>query len=480
MMLRRLLLNAGSIVTHETLNRATTFVLYLIVARYLDDAAFGRLSLSLTLLYIVQVLAGFGLRTYMSREVARDRTTAGRYLGNGLVVSLAASLVALGLLAALTWGAGYPPETRLAVLLFGLGAVPYAVGSVCQGLFQGLERMQLIPAVNVPANVLKLAAAVLLLEGGSDIGAVALAVTGSQLLAAGVSLVLALRLVGAAGVRAAVDRESLVAVARGSAAFMGIDAVVAVWSVLPLFLLSLYASEAEVGHFGAATQLLVPASLVVTAVMVAALPTLSRGFVEGAARLRGMTHALLAVTLAIAVPAAAGLVFLAPDALRVTYGPSFEEGALALRVMAPMVVFQAVTTALGDALLAGLKERVTLRIVALNSLVALLLGLLLTPRLGATGAALAALTAGVVNVGQHYLPAVRLLGSVRLLKAGWRPVVAALAMVAVLDAARVHRLVPGVLLGGAVYLVTLTLLLWPALGGPRGLRARLAQAWTRS
>src|SRR5690606_36569547 len=283
MMLRRLLLNAGSIVTHETLNRATTFVLYLIVARYLDDAAFGRLSLSLTLLYIVQVLAGFGLRTYMSREVARDRATAGRYLGNGLVVSLAASLVALGLLAALTWGAGYPPETRRAVLLFGLGAVPYAVGSVCQGLFQGLERMQLIPAVNVPANVLKLAAAVLLLEGGSGIGAVALAVTGSQLLAAGVSLVLALRLVGAAGVRAAVDRESLVAVARGSAAFMGIDAVVAVWSVLPLFLLSLYASEAEVGHFGAATQLLVPASLVVTAVMVAALPTLSRGFVEGAA-----------------------------------------------------------------------------------------------------------------------------------------------------------------------------------------------------
>ena len=55
--MRKLASNLLSLMTNDLLSRVTVFVIYALVARYLGPAAFGQLSLTLTLFYIFQVFS---------------------------------------------------------------------------------------------------------------------------------------------------------------------------------------------------------------------------------------------------------------------------------------------------------------------------------------------------------------------------------------------------------------------------------------
>lgn len=480
-MTRRLLANAAALLSSEAVQRAATFLVYLLVARYLGDVAFGRLSLALTLAYVAQVTGGFGLRTFVTRTVATDRGTTAAYLVHGVAVALAASLATVAALAAFVAVAGYGPETATVVLVLALTAVPHAVGSVAEGLFQAHERMDVLARVHVPLQLARLGAAWWLLRGGADLLPLAVVWVGVQTVIAACLLALAARLPTARGHRAAFDPRRAVAVARGAATFMAIDATIAVWSSVPVVLLSVLRSEVDAGRFNAAAQLLVPVMLVLQSGTSAVLPVMARRFAEGADGLRGVASGTLEALMAIAWPAAVGLFVLAPALLPWVYGdPGFAASALALRVLVVAVLFRAVTATLGHVLLAGLQERVTLRIVAVNTVVVLVLGLALVPAFGVVGAALAVAVAGAVNVAQHHAPAVRTAGPLPLWRTSWRPAAAALAMAAVVTAVDPATVPGAIALGALAYGVALAgLYLLPAAGaGPTGARRRLG--WRRS
>ncbi|TEU13176.1 MAG: hypothetical protein E3J25_06220, partial [Anaerolineales bacterium] len=59
--LRRIARNAASILASDIVSRATTFVLYALVARYLGAVEFGQMSLALSMFYTFGVFAGAGL-----------------------------------------------------------------------------------------------------------------------------------------------------------------------------------------------------------------------------------------------------------------------------------------------------------------------------------------------------------------------------------------------------------------------------------
>ena len=121
---------------------------------------------------------------------------------------------------------------------------------------------------------------------------------------------------------------------------------------------------------------------------------------------------------------AAGILFvLADKVLTLLYhGDKFLAAVPVLRILVWSIVLGAITQALGQVLLAGGREIVTLRIVAVNAVVSLTLGVLLINLLGPLrGAPLATLIAGGVNVVQHYVPVSRLLGGISMGRLAWSP-----------------------------------------------------------
>ena len=92
---RRIAGNLASLLTSQVVNRAATFVVYALVARYLGAFEFGQLTLAFTLFSIAETLAEMGLRTLVTREVARDRANTSMYFVNGSAIVFGGSLLSI-------------------------------------------------------------------------------------------------------------------------------------------------------------------------------------------------------------------------------------------------------------------------------------------------------------------------------------------------------------------------------------------------
>ena len=472
--LPRLLQNAAALLTSDVLNRATTFVMYLLVARYLGVFEMGQMSLALSLFYIFQVLAVAGLKTLIVREVAKDLTKTDQYLVNGSAVMVASSLLAVAAMLLFVWVMGYSRETASVIVLLSLGLLPFSLAAVHEAIFQAWERMHYIAYANVPVNVIKVALAFLVLSLGYSVFQLALLIVASHLLIVIVEASFMLRYITKP--RGALDASFSLTMTRTTLTFLGIDVVIAVWTSLPVILLSKLTSETEVGLYSAAAQLLVPVTLVLKSVVISLFPIMCRRFTDSFQDLKQISDYLIEGLLMIALPTTVGLFFLADSALLLLYGErEFLQAATTLRVIVWLLIFTALTSALGQVLLAGLRERITLRIVTLNALIGLTLGLILISQFGLLGAAVATLLTATLNFVQHYVAVSKLLSGVALGRLAWRPALACLCMAAYLLLVE-QGVFLSILSAGALYASVLALLTVWSLGGPRQLRRYLRGA----
>src|SRR5260370_27302699 len=152
------------IVASEVMNRATSFVLYAMVARHLGTFEFGQLSLAFSLFYVFQVSAVAGLKILIVRDVAKDQSRTRLYFKNSCAIVAASSFASVVLLSLFIRLMHYSPATNLIVLLLSAGLFPNAISAVCEGIFQTWESVRYIACVNVPANIAKIGGAYLLLS----------------------------------------------------------------------------------------------------------------------------------------------------------------------------------------------------------------------------------------------------------------------------------------------------------------------------
>jgi O-antigen/teichoic acid export membrane protein len=423
--------NAFSILTSDVMNRATTFVLYALVARHLGGREFGQLSLALTFFYTFQVLALGGMKTVIVREVAKEKADTSAYFVNGCVIVSLFSLAAI----AGQWGfirvMHYTPATSRFITLLSLGLVPYTLSGVCEGIFQAWERMHYIAYVNVPVNVAKIGAAFLLLSRNSGLDAIVLILLSSLAAIAAIELWILLRRFPA--LRGAFNLRFSLATTRSAFTFLGIDGIIAVMYSLNFLFLSKAATEVQVGLYNTATQVVTPLLLVYQSIAKGLFPVMCRTIEPGLHSLKRIAEQAVAVLLALALPAVTGLYFIGDRVISILYkNPVFVQAFPALRIIAWILILQVFTSVLGQVLVASHHESVTLRLVVVDALVSLVTGWPLIHYFGVPGAATAVLLTGLVDCVQHYIPVSRLLSGISLTKIAWKPVVAVSCMAAYL------------------------------------------------
>jgi O-antigen/teichoic acid export membrane protein len=431
--LRKTGCNALSILTSDVLNRATSFVLYALVARRLGAHEFGQLSLALTLFYIFQIFAVAGLKTLIIRQVTNDRSQTRLYFIHGCIIVALSSFAFLVVLSGFVRLMRYPAGTSLVILLLSLGLFPYAFSALCEGIFQAWEQMRYIPYVNVPVNIAKIGCAYVILSANRGLYAVVLVLLFSLVATAGIEAWIIFWRFPAP--QASIDFHFSLTTIRSAVTFLGIDGTTAIMSALNVILLSKLATDTEVGLYSAATQLMVPLLLVYQSIAQSIFPVMCRKVEPGFQSLKRIAEQLIEVLLVLALPAVAGLFFLGDRALSILYkNPAFLQAFPALRIMAWILILQVFTSVLGQVLVASHREKVTLRIVVVDTLVNLLVGWPLISRFGLLGAALALLVTRVADCFQHYIPVSRLFSGIPLGKIVWKPIVAAAFMTAYLAA----------------------------------------------
>ncbi|HBY95045.1 MAG TPA: hypothetical protein DEP84_13980, partial [Chloroflexi bacterium] len=176
---RRVAKNSLAPMALALLNKAVDTVFAAFMARILGPAGLGAYAFAISIIWYFIIFTTFGLGTLLTREVARDRTAAGRYLAN--TVALRLVLLALAtpvlVLVILVWETlfGLDRTTSWAIVLLAVGLIPSTLADAMTAVFRAYEKFEIPALISTLSTFIKVSAGAGVLIAG--FGIVGLAAT---------------------------------------------------------------------------------------------------------------------------------------------------------------------------------------------------------------------------------------------------------------------------------------------------------------
>ena len=158
-------------ITLMLINKLLDMAFAMLMLRVLSPADAGQYYFAVLVISWFDILTGFGLNALMTRDIARDRSQANRYLTNAIVLRSVLCVLTVPALAAFALARGLTnpiePRTLLAIAMFGLALLPSNVAASYSAVFSAWERMELPAAVTTLSTLLKVAFGTLALGLGT-------------------------------------------------------------------------------------------------------------------------------------------------------------------------------------------------------------------------------------------------------------------------------------------------------------------------
>ncbi len=386
------------------------FGLNIVVARTLGAHGAGLFFLALTVITIAGVLGRLGLDAAVVRFVA-SAAVSGRWdrvkgVGrHAILVTLGASLI---LAAAVTLSAGWmaesvfrKPDLTAPLMWMSLAIVPFALHQLGAQLLKGLKRiffsqitLAILPAAAIPAVLLF----------GRRYGTPGAAA--GYAAAAGFAVLVSLflwraALHGRSGQAVLEQRSELMDAARPLFALAALNLVMS-WSAS--FLVGVWRPASDVALYNVAHRTAFLTTLMLTSVNSIAAPKFAELYHTRDLEALGATarnSARMMVVLALPVLLTFVLV---PGFVMGLFGPEFEVGASVLVILALGQFVNVSTGSVGFVLIMTGRERMARNNAAVAAGVNIVLQVLLIPRFGAVGAAIAtAVSVALLNLTAAYL-----------------------------------------------------------------------------
>ncbi|MDP1676394.1 MAG: flippase [Bacteroidota bacterium] len=174
--------NVAILFIRQIFTWASTFVLLLFLPRYLGPENYGKYYLAQSLTMIFSVLIDFGGHYWITKEVSRDRERVGQIIVDALALRgmmWILSFIGINLYALMV---GYDSETRMVVMIFGLGMIWSAGTGVISSCYQGFELLR-YPAYSSVATsaFISIVGVIALIAGIGPIGFTVITVLGGLL-----------------------------------------------------------------------------------------------------------------------------------------------------------------------------------------------------------------------------------------------------------------------------------------------------------
>ncbi|MGB6063222.1 MAG: oligosaccharide flippase family protein [Desulfomonilaceae bacterium] len=165
----------------NVLNPFISFILVLVISRYLGVRGLGEYSLVLSYIGIFNTLAALGLEDLVVREVARRPDDAHLFFFNAGIFGSISSLVALVAMDALVAAMGYEKQVVYAAFVCSLALVASTTMSYMEAIFRSVEKAEYVAVTYVLENLLRVGVCVWLLLYGYGIVALFCGILGSRI-----------------------------------------------------------------------------------------------------------------------------------------------------------------------------------------------------------------------------------------------------------------------------------------------------------
>jgi len=386
MALDRIFRNASYLMASEVVSKLMEFAFVIIVARSLGPTGFGQLSSALAYVGLYFFLTDLGLTPLAARELAKDRGNARKLIGDVASAKALLNVAVYGVMAAAAYATGYPSGFIALVLLLGLASSLESYNYVFNSVFQGYERLEHAAVARTVSSVVLLAAALAASTLRLDVTGYAFAYIASRLACAAYGLAASR---GYVQITLSYDTASWRRLLGQSWPFGMTLVFTGAFMSADVVLVSHYLGNEEAGLYSAASKLIVALGFILSAYNQAVYPALSAAYGQ-LREFRAIGGFYLNSMLFIAVPMATLVSANATSIIGLAYSDGYEASTALLSALVWWMAVAFVSSPYHRVLEAAGMQRKVLEAVALGTVLAVSLDVVLIPRYGAIAAAYAA------------------------------------------------------------------------------------------
>jgi O-antigen/teichoic acid export membrane protein len=459
--IQRLLSNTILAFIANTIAKLSSSILFILVGRLIGPEEAGIFNLGVTYYTILLALSTLGLHELLIREIAPKRDESGYYLVNYTILRLASSIILyIGLLLFLQLNLPYSEETKSVLLIMSLAIFPEAVFSLCQAFFIAFEK-QAAPTLSALLNAaIRLGLGFYLLQNGAGAVTVAWVLPLSTTLSLLVFPPAIIQLTRSLpqSVRPRFDRKFSLQQLGLTSGFVLLEVFQTLNFQADTFIISMMLTEADLGYYGASQTVLAGVLMIPVAIRMALYPLMARFGSEDENKLHHLYHKASQYMLVIGLPLAAGVTLLAAPTITLLFGPDFAPAIPALQISAWAMVFALINVPSARLMLVYGRQTPASWLRGIATVASVGFNLLLIPRLGINGAAVARVLATAIFFFLIYGYVQRYLMCDALLPMVVRPAIATLVMSGIVWYLKDSFLLIPIAAGIVVYGVVLILL----------------------
>ncbi|MFZ5391434.1 MAG: flippase [Patescibacteria group bacterium] len=386
--------NTGIFTTALVGQKIVSFLYFTFLARLLGPADIGKYVLALSLTTIFSVLLDLGLAQLLTRQVARDRTWADRYLKSIVGFKLSISLLVVGLVILTAHILGYPEITLQLVYLASLVMVIDSFTLTAYSLLRGWQVLtwESFGTIGMQLGVALLGLAVSWFSRDLRLFMVAL------LAAALFNMVFAWYQVKhrfKINFKPDFSKQSWVFLGSLVWPFTLAAVLTRLYGSIDSVLLSVLSGDRAVGLYSVPYKVTYAWQFIPAAFAATLFPGFSAYFKTAKDKLGDIFVRSVVYLAALGWPISLGIAVLAPKIINSLY-PAYSESIVPLQILIMSLVFLFITFPIGSLLPACDRQKRHTTNIALATLVNIVLNLILIPVYGASGAAWAALISTLV------------------------------------------------------------------------------------
>lgn len=383
---QRIAKNTGVFLTAQAISYILSFLFFVYIARYLGAEGFGILSFALALVAIFGIFSDLGLRQVATREVARDKSLAKKYLGNivGMkIILIIASLIGLVLFVNL---AGYPEKTIKIVYLIGLSIIFSAFSQIFYAIFQAYERMEFESFGRILNSALLLGGALFAITNGLSILALAFFYSLASAVTLGYSFIISILKFTKPKIE--IDWSFWKSILKEALPFglIGVFGMLLHW--IDTVMLSMMKGDIVVGWYNAAYRIFFVLLLIPSAFDVAIFPVMSRFYISSKNSLKSISEKYFKYLTIIAIPIGVGGTLLADKIILLIFGTEYQPSIIAFQILIWSAVIIFMGTSFSALLNSINKQLVLAKIVGICAIFNILLNLILIPKYSYIGASI--------------------------------------------------------------------------------------------
>ncbi|MCZ7539239.1 MAG: flippase [Anaerolineae bacterium] len=336
---RRIAKNSLAPIVLNLFNRGIDFAFAFIMLRILGPADAGVYYYAIVIFGWFDILANFGLNTLLTREVARDRSAAGRYLLNSTALRLALSALGIplliGFLAArqATVSPALEGQAIAAILLLYVGLLPGSISTGLTALFYAFEKAEHPAAITTVSTLVKVTLGLgTLLLGWGVVGLAGGAVLTNVVTLAALGWLARPLARGVFAER--LDGALLRGMIGASWPLMINHLLATVFFKIDIVLMEAINGNTIVGQYSTAYKWLDALNIIPAFLTMALLPVMARQAHEDRAALRRNYTLAVKLLVIVALPLAVMTTFIAAPLIRVLGGAEYlPAGGIALQIM---------------------------------------------------------------------------------------------------------------------------------------------------